>query len=142
MKPLCGIELDDSSHENDDRQERDQFVDTLFREAGLPLLRVPVRREYNTSEIAALVAPYLKEPEKPAPTPQTAEAPTLVDSVPTCPKCGIPMILRTAARGDNRGSQFYGCMNFPNCREAETLWRWQALILIALCRHSSLVFSS
>ena len=41
----------------------------------------------------------------------------MADSVPICPKCVIPMRSRTAARGDTRGSQFYGCMNFPNCRE-------------------------
>ena len=28
---------------------------------------------------------------------------------PACPKCGQPMILRTARRGRNRGSRFWGC---------------------------------
>ena len=121
MKPLCGIELDDFSHANDDRQERDHFVDTLFRDAALPLLRVRVQREYDTREIAALVAPFLEAPEKPAPDPQAAEAPTLVDSVPICPRCGVPMVLRMAARGDHRGRQFYGCINFPNCREMKSI---------------------
>lgn len=27
-----------------------------------------------------------------------------------CPKCGVPMVLRTGPRGD-----FYGCATFPNC---------------------------
>jgi len=34
-----------------------------------------------------------------------------------CPKCGAPMVLRTATKGDNKGKQFYGCSNFPKCRE-------------------------
>lgn len=34
-----------------------------------------------------------------------------------CPKCGAPMILRTASKGENQGKQFYGCSNFPKCRE-------------------------
>jgi restriction system protein len=35
---------------------------------------------------------------------------------PQCPKCGRRMILRTAKRGPEAGSQFWGCSGFPNCR--------------------------
>lgn len=35
---------------------------------------------------------------------------------PTCPKCGAPMILRTASKGENKGNKFYGCSKFPQCR--------------------------
>jgi restriction system protein len=33
-----------------------------------------------------------------------------------CPKCGRPMVLRMTKRGDNQGSQFWGCSGFPKCR--------------------------
>lgn len=33
-----------------------------------------------------------------------------------CPKCGGTLVLRTAKKGANAGSQFYGCSNFPNCK--------------------------
>ena len=33
-----------------------------------------------------------------------------------CPKCGKPMVLRTAKTGDNQGKQFWGCSGFPKCR--------------------------
>ena len=33
-----------------------------------------------------------------------------------CPKCGRPMVLRTAKSGDNQGNQFLGCSGFPKCR--------------------------
>jgi restriction system protein len=33
-----------------------------------------------------------------------------------CPKCGSPMILRTARNGDNQGKQFWGCTGYPKCR--------------------------
>jgi len=42
MRPFLGIELDDKSHQRDDRKERDQFVDQVFAAAGIPLLRVAV----------------------------------------------------------------------------------------------------
>jgi restriction system protein len=33
-----------------------------------------------------------------------------------CPKCGRPMVLRTAKSGNNQGNQFWGCSGFPKCR--------------------------
>jgi DNA-binding helix-hairpin-helix protein with protein kinase domain len=33
-----------------------------------------------------------------------------------CPRCGSPMVLRTARRGSGRGRQFFGCQRFPLCR--------------------------
>jgi hypothetical protein len=33
-----------------------------------------------------------------------------------CPKCGKPMVLRTAKRGGNAGNQFWGCSAYPKCR--------------------------
>jgi len=118
MKPLFGIELDDSSHKRNDRQERDEFVENVCQVAGLPLLRVPVQREYNSREIAAQIAPLLKDkvsvPIDVSPQPEINKQ---VSSVPLCPKCGIPMVLRTVAQGEHKGKQFYGCQNYPRCRE-------------------------
>jgi restriction system protein len=36
--------------------------------------------------------------------------------VPTCPNCGRDMVGRTAKRGANAGSQFWGCSQYPRCR--------------------------
>src|SRR3989304_438966 len=44
LDPVFGIELDDSSHQNSKRVARDMFKDEVFETAGLPLVRVPVRR--------------------------------------------------------------------------------------------------
>lgn len=33
-----------------------------------------------------------------------------------CPNCGGKLVIRTAKRGTNIGSQFYGCSNYPNCK--------------------------
>ena len=35
---------------------------------------------------------------------------------PVCPKCGEPMALRTARKGPNAGSQFWGCCRYPKCK--------------------------
>lgn len=36
--------------------------------------------------------------------------------VPECPTCGSQMVGRTAKRGANAGSQFWGCSQYPRCR--------------------------
>jgi hypothetical protein len=112
MRPIVGIELDDKSHERTDRKERDAFVDQVFQAAQLPLLHVPAKRGYVTSEIAALLAPYLNIPADPRPQ----KTITATDAAPSCPRCGNPMILRKAKKGSNVGEQFWGCSNYPDCR--------------------------
>jgi hypothetical protein len=44
---LCGIELDDRSHQRPDRIERDTFVNELFASKKLPLLRIPCAYHYD-----------------------------------------------------------------------------------------------
>lgn len=34
-----------------------------------------------------------------------------IDSIVSCPKCGLPMALRKGSNGE-----FYGCTDFPNCK--------------------------
>ncbi len=53
LTPICGIELDDSSHDEEDRQERDAFVDAVFASGGIPLVHVPAQKSYVASEIQA-----------------------------------------------------------------------------------------
>jgi restriction system protein len=36
---------------------------------------------------------------------------------PTCPRCKTPMVLRTATKGGNVGSSFWGCAQYPKCRQ-------------------------
>lgn len=116
MKPLAGIELDDSSHQRADRIERDNFVDGVFQSAGLPLLHFPVRQSYNVAELSAFLAPLLSPQARPLPPP-TPPIPAAISGPPNCPKCGTPMVQRTATKGDNKGRMFWGCANYPKCRE-------------------------
>jgi hypothetical protein len=123
MRPLVGVELDDRSHERSSRQARDGFVDEVFRVAGLPLIHVPVRPAYSVAELSGVLSPYLGGGDGVRPD-TNVEAPVRSGSetaaagtAPMCPKCGVPMVLRTAGRGERRGERFYGCPNYPNCRE-------------------------
>jgi hypothetical protein len=60
MKPVLAIELDDNSHKRRDRVERDVFVNQIFEDARLPLLRIKTREAYNTRELAEELDRYLK----------------------------------------------------------------------------------
>jgi predicted RNA-binding Zn-ribbon protein involved in translation (DUF1610 family) len=122
-KPLVGIELDDRSHQRADRQARDKFVNGVFAAARLPLIRVPVRRGYQVSELVALFSPYLPtlsarevQPVVSKITSPVAATTPAASAVPKCPKCGGEMVLRTAKSGANAGNQFWGCSNYPQCK--------------------------
>lgn len=60
--PLVGVELDDKSHARRDRQSRDEFVNEVFRSAGLPLMHVPAQASYNVAELRAAVTSALAAP--------------------------------------------------------------------------------
>ena len=47
VAPALVIELDDASHQLPERQERDIFLNEVLRVAGIPLLRVPVRKSFS-----------------------------------------------------------------------------------------------
>src|SRR5947209_12049296 len=40
LAPVVAIELDDRSHDDDDRQSRDRFVDQVLESVSLPIVRV------------------------------------------------------------------------------------------------------
>lgn len=42
--------------------------------------------------------------------------PMVESASPACPTCGGEMVLRTARRGANPGSQFWGCRDYPRCK--------------------------
>ena len=52
MSPVLAIELDDSSHDREDRQERDAFVDGVLAKVGLPLLHVRAQVAYDPKSLA------------------------------------------------------------------------------------------
>ncbi|MFZ5773857.1 MAG: topoisomerase DNA-binding C4 zinc finger domain-containing protein [Thermodesulfobacteriota bacterium] len=40
---------------------------------------------------------------------------------PLCPKCNSIMVKRTARKGSNAGKEFWGCSQFPKCRQVVNL---------------------
>jgi len=44
------------------------------------------------------------------------------EMTPYCPACRTPMIVRTTKRGGTAGSFFWGCPQFPTCRQTMVMW--------------------
>jgi hypothetical protein len=117
MHPVLGIELDDASHSRPDRQDRDEFVNEVFEAADLPLLRILAAARYVPADLTELIAAALNPPSSTVPQKSRTAASPLPGGIPTCPKCQAAMVLRTSRKGDRQGQTFWGCVNYPRCRE-------------------------
>ncbi|MFP8967818.1 DUF2726 domain-containing protein [Pokkaliibacter sp. CJK22405] len=109
LSVLCAIELNDKSHENTQRQERDAFLRAACASADLDLIEVPARQGYQLQEVKDLLGAYLN------PEPLDDHHDVL------CEACGSLMVLRTARKGKNAGNQFLGCSNYPECKHMQPL---------------------
>ena len=70
----------------------------------------PKKRQTTT---LAKTTPTTPAPRKTASPAVAADANNIP---PTCPVCGAPMVLRTARRGKNKGSRFWGCSTYGATR--------------------------
>ena len=52
--PVCCVELDDKTHDREDRRRRDAFLEAAFRSAGLPVVHVPARHPRVAYDVDAL----------------------------------------------------------------------------------------
>ncbi len=128
---LCAIELNDASHQRKDRQERDEFLEKACQSAGLPLIQFDAQYAYSPTEISARIAevmavgnPVRREPAPP-PVPKEGNSVPENEIAPLCPRCSCTMVKRIAKGGENAGKEFWGCTNFPKCREIVTITTFQ-----------------
>ena len=53
---VAGIELDDRSHQRPERRQRDRFVNRLFDEMEVRLIRIPAQWRYDRRTVAAVLS--------------------------------------------------------------------------------------
>jgi len=113
IKPIMGIDLVEPKNKEGQSNISDS-QQNIFNSAGLPLVRIPISDTYEITQIVPIFRAALlkiKEGRRPVKgNPST-------DFSPICPKCGVTMVLRITRHGINAGRQYYGCMNFPECKE-------------------------
>jgi len=120
LSVICAVELNDSSHQSRNRQKRDEFLKGACSAAGIPLIQIPAKSSYVIDEVKHLLAPHIAEKGKTAHAPQT-EPEEELSNEKICPKCLSPMVKRIAKKGNNAGSEFWGCTAFPKCRYVEEI---------------------
>jgi hypothetical protein len=59
LAPVVAIELDDASHDEEEREARDEFVDQVLGAAALPIVHVRAKRAYAPDQLRAALRPYL-----------------------------------------------------------------------------------
>ena len=120
LKIACAVELDDSTHQRNDRQERDMFLGDVCSVSSLPLLRFPAKGAYTVSDIRERLAPYTESQQRRSAEGDHSLAEEDVaiaqEGAPLCPKCSDTMVLRTVRKGSTAGQKFWGCADYPACR--------------------------
>lgn len=119
------VELDDKSHEREDRAGRDAFVDLALAGATIPVIHFPVKMGYELQEVRAkLVEAFKIMAETVVPVDVKKEVPVQPvtvevagQSAPVCPKCAADMVKRQAKNGDHAGKFFWACSAYPKCRQ-------------------------
>ncbi len=133
----CAVELDDKSHQQHKRQERDAFLVGVCQSISLPLIQIQAQAAYSVAEVRAKIVGALGQQEAIAlpinnsspvensePSQSIAEnqeqqlQAKVIPVTPTCTKCASPMVQRQAKSGTNAGEIFWGCSAFPKCRNA------------------------
>ncbi len=113
LKPALGIELEYKKQA--EHRPAELFIEQVFAQAGLPLVRVVVQKTYDVAALAAQFSEALRNVRQVNPLTE----PT--DYSPICPRCGITMVLRIYRDGPNAGQKYYGCLNYPTCQETLAL---------------------
>ena len=120
LEIACAVELDDSTHQRKDRQERDMFLGEVCSVSSLPLLRFPAKGAYTVSDIRERLAAYTewqqRRPTKGDHASADEDVAIAQEAAPLCPKCSGAMVLRTVRKGSVAGQKFWGCSDYPACR--------------------------
>lgn len=123
---LCAVELDDKSHQREDRVERDKLLENVCRAAKLPLVRFDVSSSYSSQAVRRQVLQSIGINEN-IPLQQHYARDIVAEEnklsvtskqpvIKLCPRCSSVMVKRTAKSGTHEGKLFWACSTYPACR--------------------------
>ncbi len=90
-----------------------------FTRDALEFAREKALELVNGRELAELVESVQRNPHSRSVPVNKSNPQKQKSTSPLCSKCGSVMVLRIARRGKTAGQQFWGCPNYPNCRETK-----------------------
>jgi len=113
---LCVIELDDRSHSQVKRQQRDEFVTKVLDVTRIPFVRFDVARTYQSDTVSkdiklAIITEVLSKVNDDSSEKILSEPDVHTDELSIikerkCPKCNGELVLRKVSRGQNKGHKF------------------------------------
>ncbi|MFT6925194.1 MAG: ssDNA-binding Zn-finger/Zn-ribbon topoisomerase 1 [Psychromonas sp.] len=115
---VCGIELDDKSHNSEKQKSRDAFLESACKSADFPLIRFPAKSTYSVNDIRESLSVCFSEFQEKA---LLLAATELETSKKLCPKCSSEMHIKVAKKGKSIGSEFWACSGYPKCRHIEPI---------------------
>lgn len=106
LQPRVVIELDNGKPLNKQKVERETILIKVCKSANLPLIGASVKHSYQVSRLRRLLAAHIDLIEEDK-------------EVRFCKKCGSPMMIKVASRGEYQGRRFFTCSRQPHCRYTE-----------------------
>jgi Topoisomerase DNA binding C4 zinc finger len=104
----------------------DQFMNALIWKAVPPIILCSIgalllRELLHWIERKAMGAGGSRRAKRDAPQSTVGSSVNASAAAPRCPSCDGLMVKRTARRGANVGSDFWGCFGFPRCRGTRSI---------------------
>ncbi|MGI6656135.1 MAG: DUF2726 domain-containing protein [Desulfobulbus sp.] len=100
----AAVELDDKSHNEEERRERDIFVEKACEKAGLNLFRFQAQYEYSPKEISDKIFGDSQNKSEE------------IEPAPFCSKCGAVMVKKRSSNPKYAGKIFWACPKYPECK--------------------------
>lgn len=100
------IELDNGKELDKGKIERQKLLMHVCNSAGIPLIGASVKHSYQVGRLRRLLASHIDliEADK---------------EIRFCKKCGSPMVIKVASKGDYKGRRFFTCSRLPHCTYTE-----------------------
>jgi len=88
----------------------------VLEKAGVRVIQLPRKTSYSTVDIRKILLPFLKTPP---PSPNEMTATITMEAYQVCKRCKSPMKLKKAKSGKHKGTLFWRCDKYPECRHVE-----------------------
>ncbi|GLO62732.1 hypothetical protein MACH09_32400 [Vibrio sp. MACH09] len=100
------IEFDNGKELDKGKIERQKLLMHVCNSANIPLIGASIKHSYQVGRLRRLLASHIDliEPDK---------------EVRFCKKCGSPMVIKVASKGEFKGRRFFTCSRLPICTYTE-----------------------
>jgi heme exporter protein D len=107
---ICAIQLQNPANSFLSSQRK------MLEKAGIRVIQLPRKTSYSTVDIRKILLPFLNTPP---PSADEMTATITMEAYRVCKRCNTPMKLKKAKSGKHKGTLFWRCGKYPECRYIE-----------------------